>query len=66
MSIIWYIKEKREQANMTKSELSRLSGVSKAYISEIENGYKEPGVEVLNKLAKALKCKPGDLYEYIE
>lgn len=46
---------KRE--NISKSELAKRSGVSKAYISKILSGYTNFTIESIAKLAQALDCK---------
>ncbi len=46
-------------------QLSYISGVSHGYISELENNFKSPSIDILCKLARALKCKPEDLYIYL-
>lgn len=56
------LKKIRKQRNLSKTELSRLSGVALSYISEMESGkYSNPGIEVLCKLCKVLECSLDDL-----
>jgi transcriptional regulator with XRE-family HTH domain len=57
------LKEVRLLHNMTMMDLSKLSGVSKAHISYIEQGRKVPTIDVLCKLAKALNVDSDDLYD---
>lgn len=47
---------------MSQRTLSRKSGVSDSYISEIETGIKIPSVDIVCKLAHALKCKPCEIF----
>ena len=50
----------REQANMSKSELARLIGVSPSYITKLENGEKaNPSLEIKIKIANALEIPPS-------
>lgn len=50
----------REQANMSKSELARLIGVSPSYITKLENGEKaNPSLEIKIKIANALEVPPS-------
>jgi transcriptional regulator with XRE-family HTH domain len=51
------IKRLREQQEMTISELSRISGVSRGYIHLIEKGENNPTSDKLEALAKALGAK---------
>lgn len=52
----------RDAAHMTLNRLAELSGVSKGYISQIENGLADsPGVDVALRLAVALGIGIDDL-----
>lgn len=54
----------REQNNMSIRKLSKITGVSPAYISRIERSEKRnPGVHVVKKLSLALNV---NLYDYVE
>lgn len=58
------IKRYREERGMSATELSDKSGVSKSYISELENpkdGTKKPSAEVLYEIAEALGVAMSDL-----
>ena len=58
------IAEIRHKRGISLSKLSRESGVSKGYLSELENGIKEnPNIEILDKIAKALDISVSDLFE---
>lgn len=51
-----FLREKRKQADLSMGELGRLSGVSKTYISQVENEERNvPTPEILKKLAPHLK-----------
>lgn len=56
------LKELRKQKNITLSELSKLTGISKSHLNYIENGVKEPTISVLVLIAKALNVKIDELY----
>ncbi|HHY74882.1 MAG TPA: helix-turn-helix transcriptional regulator [Bacillus bacterium] len=50
------IRDLRIKRGLTLTELSKLSGVSKSYLSFIERGKQtNPSIEVIEKIAKALK-----------
>ena len=52
-----YLRELREAAKLSIGELTRLSGVSQPYISQIENGNRGiPSIDVLKKLIEPLKA----------
>lgn len=56
-----YIKQIRTSKNISLRELSKRSGVSHPYLSQLENGKtNNPSIEVLTKIAKGLNVP---LYE---
>ena len=48
------LKKARQSQNMTLDEIAKKVGLSKSYLSLVENGVKEPSQETIRKLAKAL------------
>lgn len=48
--------ELRVKLGLTQLALARIVGVSAQNISNLEMGFKDPGVQVLKRLARALKC----------
>lgn len=58
------IREAREKAGLNLSELATKAGVSKAYLSQLENNdTKRPSAEIVFKLANALGVTMGQLLE---
>jgi len=51
----------RELQELSQNQLARLTGITQATISAIENGRVSLGVERAKVLAKALKCHPAIL-----
>ena len=47
----------REEKNMTQIELSKLTGISQADISRLENGDANPTIEMLSRIAYAFGKK---------
>ena len=57
------IKERREKLGMTQVELAKKSGICRATISMLENGYDvDLKVSTLRSLASALKCSIQSLF----
>ncbi len=57
------LQEKRKNKGLSQQQLAEISGISQQAISGIESGVrKNPGVETLAPLARALGCKIDDLY----
>jgi len=61
-SINKIIKEQRKSIPLLLNQLSRLSGVSVAHLSRIEQGQRQPSTRTLQKIAKPLGF---DLYELL-
>jgi transcriptional regulator with XRE-family HTH domain len=57
-----FIREQREQAQVSVRQLARLAGVSNPYISQIERGLRKPSAEILQQIAKALRISAEQLY----
>ena len=57
------IKEVREKKNISLSELSRMTKISKSHLSNIERGEKEPSLSILIRIALALKVDEKSLYK---
>lgn len=58
------IKDVRLQKGMSVRKLAKLTGMSKTYISDIENDYKIPTIYTLCIIAVALNVRPEELYTY--
>jgi transcriptional regulator with XRE-family HTH domain len=56
-----YIRTQRELSRLSLRELSRMSQVSNAYLSQIERGMHEPSLRVLAAVAEALSLPLEDL-----
>jgi len=56
------LKRLREAKKPSQLELAKRAGVAQAYLSELEAGHKKnPGIETLKKLAKALGVPVAEL-----
>ena len=56
-----FIRGQRQLANLSLREMSRLTDVSNAYLSQIERGLHQPSVRVLRSLADALNVSAETL-----
>ena len=57
-----YIREQREQAEVSLRQLAKTAGVSNPYLSQVERGLKKPSAEILQQIAKALRISAETLY----
>lgn len=55
------VAEIRKTKNLSQNKLSKISGVSRTYLIEIEEDKYNITVDILCKLSKALNCTPNDL-----
>jgi len=60
------LRKKRLNKKFTQEALSLESSLSRAYISELEMGHKDPSLFTIFKLATALKIKPSTIVDEIE
>ena len=57
------LKRLRAERQISQADLARASGVSREYIARLELGQQDPTLGTMQKLAKALKVKAGELLE---
>jgi len=57
------IKKYRSEVRMTQEDLAEKVGVSRVYIGYVEQGRNTPSLEILGKIAKALKVRLSDIVE---
>ena len=57
------IKIARIRKGITQEELARSAGITRYYLSSLENGKaKNPSVELMKKIAKKLEMTVGELF----
>jgi transcriptional regulator with XRE-family HTH domain len=56
-----FIREQRQQAQLSLREMARMASISNAYLSQVERGLHEPSVRVLHSLANVLDVPVEDL-----
>ena len=61
-SVGGFIREQREQAQVSMRQLARLAGVSNPYLSQVERGLRKPSAEILQQIAKGLRISAEQLY----
>ena len=49
------LKALREQKNLSQGDAEKRTGLLRCYISRVENGHTVPGVDTIEKLARALE-----------
>lgn len=58
------IKEVRQSKGISVRKLAEMTGISKTYISDLENNKNIPTIYILCVLAVALEVKPEELFTY--
>lgn len=56
------LKEFREKAGLSQSELARRAGIAESNYSKIENGLWQAWPKAKRRLARALKVRIGELF----
>lgn len=57
-----FIRDLRENAQVSVRQLALRSGVSNPYLSQVERGLRKPSADVLSQIAKALRISAEVLY----
>ena len=57
----WFLKQWRLHRRLTQDQLAERAGLSKPYISQLENGTRQYTQETLERLAAALQADPASL-----
>jgi transcriptional regulator with XRE-family HTH domain len=58
-----FIRAQRQMANLSLRQLSALTEVSNAYLSQIERGLHEPSMRILKSIGDALNVSTETLFE---
>jgi transcriptional regulator with XRE-family HTH domain len=59
------LKRIREKRRLSQERLAELAGLHSNYVGRVERGQQAASAPYIVKLARALKCKPGDLFKGI-
>jgi len=57
-----YIREQRDQAQMSLRQLAKAAEVSNPYLSQVERGLRKPSAEILARIAQGLRISAETLY----
>lgn len=57
------IKQERERSGFTQKELAEKLGITREYLSAVENNHKEPSMKLLQQIAKVLDVPFKNLIE---
>lgn len=63
MSLAKNVKKRRKEKKLTQKQLAEQAGVSRVYITQMETNVRNPNVQVVYLVAKALGCTLNDLYD---
>ena len=56
------IQKLRKALDYSQEKFAEIIGISRTHIGHIEQGRKSPSLKVLERIAKVLKVKTGDLF----
>ncbi|MEO7131231.1 MAG: helix-turn-helix transcriptional regulator [Dermatophilaceae bacterium] len=57
-----YLREQRQNAQMSLRQLAEVAGISNPYLSQIERGLKRPSADILQQIAHGLQLSAESLY----
>lgn len=57
-----FIREQRDQAQMSLRQLAKAADVSNPYLSQVERGLRKPSAEILGRIAQGLRISAETLY----
>jgi transcriptional regulator with XRE-family HTH domain len=66
MEIGTAIKEAREAAGLTQLELAQKAQVHRTYVNQLENGHRNPTIEVFMRICEAMNLLPSKVMQKIE
>ena len=58
-----FIRDQRDQAQMSLRQLAKAAEVSNPYLSQVERGLRKPSAEILGRIAQGLRISAESLYE---
>lgn len=65
-ALAWVIREARESAGLTQSQLAGFAGLSEIYVSSLEQGRRGDSINALIQIATVLKVPASELMRRIE
>lgn len=57
----WTIRKCRREQKMTQEVLAEKAGIDRPYLTNIENGHKNPSIQVVLNISEALEIPPWRL-----
>lgn len=57
------LRTRREAAGLSQEAFADAAGIHRTYISDIERGVRNPTIEVVDRIAKALHVSAGSLLD---
>lgn len=57
-----FIRDQRDQAQMSLRQLAKAADVSNPYLSQVERGLRKPSAEMLGRIAQGLRISAETLY----
>ena len=60
------LRELRDRAGLTQEKLAFRSGMDRSYIGQVERGEVNVSIDNIAKIAKGLRVRPADLFDFAE
>jgi transcriptional regulator with XRE-family HTH domain len=55
------VKRRRAELGITQEEFAERSGLHRTYVSGIERGERNPTIDIVFAIARALSCEPAEI-----
>lgn len=55
------VRRRRTKLGLTQEDFAAASGLHRTYISGIERGARNPTLEIILRISRALKCEPSEI-----
>jgi transcriptional regulator with XRE-family HTH domain len=59
------LRQIREERGLTQEKMAELADVDRTYIYRLENGLRSPSLDVIFRVADALKISPGAILDRV-
>ncbi len=66
LKINFVLRQIREQKGISQDKLSDLAGLDRTYVSLVECGKRNPSLETIDKITRALDVKTWEVLKYIQ
>lgn len=60
------LRKARDEAGLSQEKLAEKAGITRVYVSQLENNLKSPTLDVFVRVCKAVKVQPSEMMARLE